>query len=113
VDDQVKIRGFRVELGEIEALLAKEAGVGTAAVLVKEIGGVEQLVAYYVAETDATPLATELRKHLAVQLPPYMVPAHFEALPVLPRLTSGKIDRKALRALPLAASGDAADGDRL
>lgn len=111
VDDQVKIRGFRVELGEIEALLAREPGVGTAAVVVKEVGGVEQLAAYYVAEAGAAPLVAELRKHLAVQLPPYMVPAHFEAVQVLPRLTSGKIDRKALRALALTDTGSAAEGE--
>ncbi len=110
VDDQVKIRGFRVELGEIEAVLAQEPGVGTAAVVLKEVGGVEQLAAYYVAESGAQPPAAELRKHLATRLPPYMVPARFEALQVLPRLASGKIDRKALRALPLAES-DGHDDD--
>lgn len=111
VDDQVKIRGFRVELGEIEAVLAREAGVGTAAVVVKEVGEVEQLVAYYVAEAGASPKSSELRKSLAAQLPPYMVPAQFEAVQVLPRLTSGKIDRKALRALPLTVGCTAAEGE--
>lgn len=109
VDDQVKIRGFRVELGEIEALLAQAPGVGTAAVLVKEVGGVEQLVAYFVAEAGASPQSAALRKALAAQLPPYMLPARFEALLVLPRLLSGKIDRKALRALPVAESDAATD----
>ncbi|HLA34893.1 MAG TPA: amino acid adenylation domain-containing protein, partial [Rhodocyclaceae bacterium] len=113
VDDQVKIRGFRVELGEIEAVLAHAPGVGTAAALLKEIDGVEQLVAYVVAyeipESGATPTPMALRQHLAAQLPPYMVPTRFESLPLMPRLASGKIDRKALRALPLSAA--AADTD--
>jgi len=111
VDDQVKIRGFRVELGEIESVLAHEPGVATTAVLLREIDGVEQLVAYFVAEAGARPHAAELRKGLAAKLPPYMVPTRFEAVQILPRLTSGKIDRKALRALPLAESGTAADDE--
>ncbi|MCX7192179.1 MAG: amino acid adenylation domain-containing protein [Proteobacteria bacterium] len=101
VDDQIKIRGYRVELGEIEAVLAKEPGVGTAAVILRNVGEVEQLVAFYVANADTAPIASELRKNLAAQLPPYMVPARFEVVQILPRLTSGKIDRKALRSLPL------------
>ncbi len=111
VDDQVKIRGFRVELGEIEAVLAREPGVGTAAVVVREVGGVEQLAAYYVAEAGAELKVAELRKSLAARLPPYMVPARFEAVQALPRLTSGKIDRKALRMLPLTDIGPAAEGE--
>ena len=105
VDDQVKVRGFRVELGEIEAVIAREPGIATVAVILKEVGDVEQLVSYYVASTDAAPVSSELRACLAAQLPPYMVPARFEVVQIMPRLTSGKIDRKALRALPLADTG--------
>ena len=100
-DDQVKIRGFRVELGEIEAALCRQPGVGTAAVLLRHDDGIERLVAYLVADGALTPDAAELRGALGESLPPYMVPVRLENLPEMPRLTSGKIDRKALRARPL------------
>ncbi|MEN3296302.1 MAG: hypothetical protein V7642_5555, partial [Burkholderiales bacterium] len=102
-DDQVKIRGFRVELGEIEAVLARQPGVGTAAVVLRKEDGIEQLIAFIVPEAGATAAGTGLRSALAECLPPYMVPAHFEPLSEMPRLISAKIDRKALKARPLAA----------
>ena len=103
-DDQIKIRGFRVELGEIEAVLAQQGGVGTAAVLLRPDDGIDQLVAYLVPSTGATvPDSSTLRQAMAALLPPYMVPSHFEVLAAMPRIPSGKIDRQALRALPLAA----------
>ncbi|MEJ6007052.1 Pls/PosA family non-ribosomal peptide synthetase [Paucibacter sp. AS339] len=116
VDDQVKIRGFRVELGEIEALLAQQPGVGTVAVLLRSDAGLEQLVAYLVADAaEALPAATlpaaTLRQALAQVLPPYMVPARYVWLPAMPRLTSGKIDRHALRALPLVQEAEDASQD--
>lgn len=111
-DDQVKIRGFRVELGEIEAALCRQAGVGTAAVLLRQDEGVERLVAYLVADSAFQPAPAMLRATLAESLPPYMVPVHIEILPEMPRLTSGKIDRKTLRARPLEfAGGLGADSD--
>ncbi|KAB8044270.1 Pls/PosA family non-ribosomal peptide synthetase [Janthinobacterium aquaticum] len=115
-DDQVKIRGFRVELGEIEAVLAQQPGVGTVAVLLRKDDGIDQLVAYIVASDDAPPDALApktLRAALNVHLPPYMVPGRFELLAVVPRLTSGKIDRKALKAMPLSAppAGEAGESD--
>ncbi|PHV06128.1 peptide synthetase [Janthinobacterium sp. BJB412] len=112
-DDQVKIRGFRVELGEIEALLAEQDGVGTAAVLLRRDDGIDQLVAYLVAEAGVELAAGALRHALAATLPPYMVPGRYEMLAAMPRLTSGKIDRKALKAMPLSAppAGHAADSD--
>jgi non-ribosomal peptide synthetase-like protein len=112
-DDQVKIRGFRVELGEIEALLAQQAGVGTVAVLLRKDDGIDQLVAYLVAEAGATLDPRALRASLAAKLPPYMVPGRYEMLDAMPRLTSGKIDRKTLKATPLSAppAGSAEDSD--
>ncbi|CDG83792.1 Pls/PosA family non-ribosomal peptide synthetase [Janthinobacterium agaricidamnosum] len=115
-DDQVKIRGFRVELGEIEALLAQQAGIGTVAVLLRKDDGIDQLVAYLVPEAaaaDDAVSAKTLRHALNQHLPPYMVPGRFEVLDSMPRLTSGKIDRKALKAMPLSAppAGSAGDSD--
>ena len=112
-DDQVKIRGFRVELGEIEALLAQQGGVGTVAVLLRKDDGIDQLVAYMVPDAGITLDAKALRNDLAAVLPPYMVPGRYEMLEAMPRLTSGKIDRKALKAMPLSAppAGSGADSD--
>jgi non-ribosomal peptide synthetase-like protein len=109
-DDQVKIRGFRVELGEIEAVLMHQPGIGTAAVVLRSQEGIEQLIAFYVAESGHAIEHAALRAALAASLPPYMVPGHIEALAQMPRLISGKIDRNALRALPLAIA-ESAGGD--
>ena len=113
-DDQIKIRGFRVELGEIEAALCEQAGIGTAAVLVREINDIDQLVAWVVPEhtvdadgnPEPPPAASHLRDALKVRLPAYMVPVRYEFVPSLPRLLSGKVDRKALKALELAPAVD-------
>jgi non-ribosomal peptide synthetase-like protein len=115
-DDQVKIRGFRVELGEIEAVLSQQEGVGTVAVLLRKDDGIDRLVAYLVAAAGATSdqlSPATLRRALSGRLPPYMVPSRFEQLHVMPRLTSGKIDRKALKATALAQAlpSDPAESD--
>ncbi len=101
-DDQVKIRGFRVELGEIENLLSQQRGVSTVAVLLRQDQGVDQLVAFIVPETEGGATVLAWRAALSSGLPPYMVPSRFEVLNAMPRLTSGKIDRKALKVWPLS-----------
>lgn len=103
IDDQVKIRGFRVELGEIETRLAARPGVAQAAVILRNDDGIDQLVAFLVADEAAAPDAKALRGALREQLPSYMIPSRFEVLTQLPRLPSGKLDRKALKSLPLSA----------
>ena len=108
-DNQVKIRGFRVELEEINAALAAQPGVAAAAALVRPLGETEELVAFIVPNANAPIETSGLRRALAGRLPNYMLPAHYEVVSTLPRLTSGKVDLRALRAVPLAAleqSGD-------
>jgi len=95
-DHQVKIRGFRIELAEVEAALMRHPLVREAVVLVRSFGDDPRLVAYFAATPEHTPLAGELRDFLRVALPNYMVPAAFHALPALPRLPAGKLDRRSL-----------------
>jgi acyl carrier protein len=101
VDQQVKIRGYRIELGEVEAALAQHPAVEEAVVLAAGTGGDKELVAY-VAGRTAEPLEEELRRYLQDRLPGYMQPAVIEQLESLPRLASGKPDR---RRLPEAERG--------
>ncbi|MGA2253085.1 MAG: Pls/PosA family non-ribosomal peptide synthetase, partial [Thermoguttaceae bacterium] len=101
-DDQVKIRGFRVELAEIEGAIAAEPGVAAVAVTLRPLAGIEQLVAFVAAANGNAPQPAHLRKVLGDRLPKHMVPAHFEFVAELPRLTSGKVNRKALGEFPLS-----------
>lgn len=98
-DDQVKIRGFRVELGEIEAALARHRQVQSCAVVAREDEpGKKALVAYVVPRDGETPRSHELRSVLKDTLPEYMVPAQFVFLEALPLTPNGKVDRKGLPA---------------
>jgi non-ribosomal peptide synthetase-like protein len=101
VDDQVKIRGFRVELGEIETHLGNEPGVAAAAIVLRPIAGVDQIVGFVVRTPGAPEGPAAWRRSLGAKLPPYMVPAHLEVLAEMPRLTSGKVDRRQLQRWPL------------
>ncbi|MBB4199555.1 peptide synthetase [Rhodoblastus sphagnicola] len=107
IDDQVKIRGFRVELGEIEAKLSIQPGVKQAAVVLRNDDGMDQLVAFLVPEDGATLDPKILRSGLRATLPAYMTPARYETRENLPRLSSGKVDRKALKKEPLTAPATA------
>jgi amino acid adenylation domain-containing protein len=102
LDHQVKVRGFRIELAEIEAVLGEHPAVAQAVVVARREGADDvRLVAYLTVHGEA-PEPAELHAHGAAKLPPYMLPGHFEVLPELPLSASGKVDRKALLARPLA-----------
>jgi acyl-CoA synthetase (AMP-forming)/AMP-acid ligase II len=106
---QVKLRGFRVEFSEIESVLMQCDGVQSACCTVRLQDGAQELVAYVIPhptlwakQPDATIETLKLpeeawKKQLRLRLPPYMIPALFEALNDFPTLpASGKADRKRL-----------------
>ncbi|HZX59199.1 MAG TPA: non-ribosomal peptide synthetase, partial [Mucilaginibacter sp.] len=96
-DDQIKLRGYRIELGEIETRLNELAGVRSAAVAVrKDNTAQEQLVGYVVMEDNAGIEENLFRQELGKTLPSYMVPGTIMTLTDMPRMPSGKINRKAL-----------------
>ncbi|HXO22566.1 MAG TPA: amino acid adenylation domain-containing protein [Thermoanaerobaculia bacterium] len=103
-DAQVKVRGVRIEPGEIEAALARHPAVQEAAVgMREELPGGRGLVAYVVPRQAGALTPALLRDHLRRSLPEALVPAHFELRAgALPRMASGKIDRRGLGSAPLA-----------
>ena len=103
LDNQLKVRGHRVELGEVEAALARHPTVRQAAVVARPDGrGGNRLLAYLVA--DSAPAAADLHAFLAQTLPRPMLPERFVQLAALPLNRNGKVDRAAL---PEPAGGDA------
>jgi len=119
-DYQVKIRGMRVELAEVEYHLRAAPGVRDAAAAARPgADGEKVLVAYIVREPEelaprSQPGATvaAIRRHLAAQLPDYMLPAVYVELERLPLNHNLKLDRQALPQ-PVAADLRAALGTTL
>ncbi|KAJ1920189.1 hypothetical protein IWQ60_007065, partial [Tieghemiomyces parasiticus] len=105
-DFQVKLRGFRIELGEIESTCQAFPGVANAVALVKD-----KCLAVYVSPTDVKIEA--LKEHITAKLPHYMVPEVVVSMEALPLTSIGKVDRRALQALPLPQERDLDDSDGL
>jgi len=93
IDTQVKIHGHRVELESIESQALEIPGVRLCSVVVTKGS---KITAFVVADVEVDDKAWIER--LEKVLPHYCVPAAFVQLEDMPRLQSGKIDRKGLAA---------------
>ncbi|KAJ3281228.1 hypothetical protein HDU79_010919 [Rhizoclosmatium sp. JEL0117] len=107
VDTQVKYRGFRIELGEIEERLSMMAGISAAAVILSpglNESDSPRLEAYLVLSKGVELNAAQIRKGLSGRLMAYMIPDTFTVLDEfdMPRLLSGKIDKKGLQEISKA-----------
>ncbi|MCF6407808.1 amino acid adenylation domain-containing protein [Chitinophaga filiformis] len=97
IDQQVKLNGQRIEPGDIEAKLLLVEGIREAVVLLmKRDDGASFLYAFYTGEEVP---ASVIRATMTKQLPVYMIPSGFKRIEEIPRLNSGKINRKQLSAL--------------
>ncbi|GAB4210738.1 MAG: hypothetical protein OHK0022_44320 [Roseiflexaceae bacterium] len=97
-DEEFKISGHRVHPAEIERVLLACPGVREAAVVGQVLpDGTRRLVAHVAA--DGALAAAELRARVGAELPAALVPGVFVFAQRLPRSSTGKIDRAALRAV--------------
>jgi len=100
-DHQIKIRGYRVETAEIEHQLKLQKNIKAALVILhKDALANMHLVAYVVPEgkfnDDINEHSKVWKDELKNSLPAYMVPNVYVAIPTIPLMANGKIDRKAL-----------------
>lgn len=97
VDDEFKISGHRIDPAEVETVLLGHPGVFEAAVVGQVLPEGTRRLCAHVVPMPPVPSAAELRRYLLAALPAPMVPGHFIFSEQLPRTSTGKIDRSALR----------------
>ena len=105
-DNQVKIHGHRIELGEVESAIQKTNKVNDSVVLEADRDGKSQLAAFI--EVDPSE-GSEIKEPKSNEkeisglmdglntLTPYMIPKTVIPIGKLPKLASGKVDRKTLQ----------------
>jgi len=97
-DDLIKIKGERVSPREIENILCEMKGVVSATVvgIPDEIWG-KKIKVYIVAEKNSDLTKEQIKKYCSKNLEPVMQPDDIEFRDSLPKLSSGKIDKKKLK----------------
>jgi amino acid adenylation domain-containing protein len=109
LDRQVKIRGYRIEPQEIEEVLTQASGCRVVVAMRDDLPTGTGLAAYFTGSVDVD----VLRKAAAEQLPQYMLPSSYCALPEFPTNQAGKLDMAALPAPTSPAIGSAEETRRL
>lgn len=92
-DKMIKSRGYRIEIGEIEAAFQAHALLKEVAIIAvpdDEVGA--RIVAFVSPPLDER----ELERFCAERLPRYMMPEKISFLDVLPKTSTGKIDKALL-----------------
>lgn len=101
-DDMIKSAAYRIGPSEIESCLVKHPAVANAAVIGKpdELRGTI-IKAFIVLTPNSTPseaLRADLQQFVRARLAPYQYPREIEFIDALPMTTTGKVQRRLLRA---------------
>lgn len=105
-DNQVKIHGHRIELGEVESAIQKTQTVNNNVVLTTDRGDKSHLSAFIEVDSSGSPGVKEPKSNEQEisnlmsglnTLTPYMIPRTVIPTGKLPKLASGKVDRKSLQ----------------
>ncbi len=100
VDDVVNIRGRRLSLNAVTEIAENVAGIERAFVTVAQIREADAVaIAIETKRKDVDILEKELRQAITENFFPAAVPLRFVHTEELPRLPSGKLDRKRLRSI--------------
>ena len=107
-DDLIKSSGFRIGPAEIEECLLAHPAVAEAAVIGKSDAERGQIVKAFVrlaaSAAAGADLSEALKSHVRDRLAAYKAPREIEFVPGFEMTSSGKINRKALRAREMADS---------
>jgi amino acid adenylation domain-containing protein len=101
-DQMVKLRGQRLDLGEVEAALKSHPAVREAVAFAVDVGPEKEIRAAVLTDGGGT-VISELRVMCHRRLPTYGRPARISNFDDFPLLATGKIDRKKIQAMALAA----------
>ena len=101
VDDVITTGGFKVHPRTVERAVEGATGVAEAAVVGSPDPQWGQVVVTFIVPTDRENLTRlwDLRKELEHALPRHALPSELVAVEALPRLASGKVNYRALRAI--------------
>lgn len=95
VDNQVKHMGYRIELEEIEAAFSTLPYINEAGVIYEKITPEFGQIKAFISTSGVSDTKL-IQNDIKNLLPSYMIPKSIMILPVLPKNSNGKIDRKQL-----------------
>ena len=96
-DDMLKVGGLWVSPSDVETALCSHAAVDRAAVTTKpDATGVRRLVGYVVPVNGEPIDRLALVRHIAMRLPPHMMPSSLLVVRELPMTGNGKLNRRML-----------------
>ena len=102
LDSQIKIRGFRIELGEIETAFRQLPGVQDAAAVVEsDVADGKRLLVFLIPKAGRTLDTSDLHEQVRKSLPEHACPSRIHVVEQFPLGPNGKVDKKALLALPV------------